>query len=105
MFVGYTLGIPDGPHNPSADQSLMKLNNDAVNTIFGIDHVAFNTNQGGYHTDIHFVTQTMDPAAVLGFGQLYTKTLAGDQALFFESGGGKITQLTGGVAPSPVANG
>jgi hypothetical protein len=105
MYVGYTLGIPDGPHNPSADQPLMQMNNDAINTLIGIDHIAFNANLGGYHNDIHFVTQAMDPVKIGGIGQLYTKTISSDVGLFFESGNGVVTQLTGGIAPNPVANG
>lgn len=101
----YTLGIPNGPNNPSNDQPNMKVNNDNIENLISVDHVGFNVNNGGYHTDIHMVPQGGDPAALPGFGQLYSKTSGGDQELFFESGGGVITQLTGGVAPSPNPNG
>ena len=91
----YTLGIPNGPNDPSNDQPNMKINNDNISAIIGVDHVTFNQNNGGYHTDIHQIPLGGDPGAMSGIGQIYSKTLGSDQSLFYESGAGIITQLTG----------
>ena len=66
--VTYNLGIPDADNNPSVDQPNMKVNNDAVNTLFSVEHYGFNNNLGGQHKKIIFpenntsVAQT-DPAS------------------------------------------
>ena len=58
------------------------------------------TNPDGYHTVIHHVTQVADPAVIAAVGQIYTKNvtvgITTDTQLFFESGLGVISQLTGG---------
>jgi hypothetical protein len=98
----YIRNIPFSTNNPAADQPNMLTNTNSISSIIAVDHLGFNTAQGsesdGYHTVIHFSTQGGDPAAIGTIGQLYTKTLTignQDQCLFFESGGGRITQLTG----------
>ena len=45
----YTVGIPDAPNDPSADQPNMKVNNDSNDGIWKIDHYGFRNNNGGYH--------------------------------------------------------
>ena len=122
MFVAYNTNIPKAPDNPSFDQPIMKANTLAVNTLFNIDHLPFNTNFGGYHTVIHQTTfsnvanfppnnfntiqgatSTKVPAAN-GFGQLISAQVqigaTTDEVLLFESGGGRITQLTAVAAPA-----
>lgn len=97
MTINYILGIPDAPNDPSVDQPDMKTNNDAIPQLIDIDHIGFNdtTFPNGYHDVIHQPPQVADPAAVPGIGQTYVKTVSGDQQLFFESGAGVISNLTG----------
>jgi hypothetical protein len=94
----YTSDIPFATHKPSVDQPNMKENTNSIKSIIGTDHLTFLTASGsevdGYHKVIHFANQSGDPAAIVGTGQLYTKTELGDQQLFYRSGGGTITQLT-----------
>lgn len=94
----FTIGIPDGPNNPSQDQPKMKINNDSIERIIREDHYGFNDNLGGYHNVIHQpeVLANIAPVAILGIGQTYVKTIAGDQELFYKSGGDVETQLTAG---------
>lgn len=94
----YNRNIPFSTNSPAADQPNMLTNTNSTYSLIDVDHNSFEVNDGGYHKVIHFATQGGDPGAVAGIGQLYTKTLTignTDQCLFFESGGGRITQLTG----------
>ena len=91
--------IPASGNNPSADQPTMLANNVATQGIIAVDHVGYNMPDGGYHTIIHQVpyVPTMlnpDPAPTSGFGQIYQKTISGDQQLFYESGNGVISQIS-----------
>lgn len=100
----YTTNIPLGTNKPSVDQPNMQINTNSINSIIGTDHLTFGTATGsevdGWHTVIHSVPQVSDPVAITGFGQIYTKTVSSDQQLFYESGGGIISQLTSSIAPS-----
>jgi len=53
-MITYNRDIPDGPHNPSADQPLMKDDTNAIDDIIAVDHRTFNENASGYHKSIHF---------------------------------------------------
>lgn len=123
MNVGYTLGIPNRPDSPSQDQPNMKINNDAINTIFGVDHISFNQNNGGYHTVVHetcFSTiasngpynyprpanpgnNTNLPPSIGLTGQIVTAQCddgnSPDEMLWFVTGGGKQIQLTSNINP------
>jgi len=108
MSIPYNFGIPNPPNNPSADVPLMQINANSIFNFVAIDHVGFNTaiSSSGYHNVIHFSNQAADPGTIAGVGQLYTKTVTGDQNLFYESGLGKIYQLTNtNVTISATANG
>ena len=97
----FTFTIPAAANNPSTDQGPMLIDNASIVGWSAVDHLGYNTNNGGIHNVIHFNDQGVtDPGAIAGFGQEYTKTIAGDQQLFYESGAGIISQLTGPVAPS-----
>jgi hypothetical protein len=72
----------------------MQANNLAIFNILNVDHIGFNENLGGYHTVIHQPPQNENPTVVTGIGQTFTKTEAGDQQLFYESGNGVVTQLS-----------
>ncbi len=98
----YNLNIPNGPDNPSADWPLMQTNTNSTSQIIGVDHVTFETNNGGYHTDIHMIPQA-PPSAISGIGQLFTQNVTvnsiTDTQLFFQTGiTGGLSQLTGNHA-------
>jgi hypothetical protein len=94
--VAYHNNIPAAGNDPSADQPLMLTNTNSIPILLGIDHVGFGNNEslGGYHKIVHFFLQNADPAKIQYTGQLYTKTVSGDQQLFYETGLGTISQLT-----------
>lgn len=110
VLIPYTLGIPDGPNNPSQDQPNMKLNNDAIAQFLAVDHIPFDVNNSGFHKVIHQLDNGSDPVPINSppTGQLYTKNVtitnsAGsvtDTQLFQETGLGTISQLTGSNAAS-----
>lgn len=101
----YTRDIPFASNNPSVDQPKMQTNTDSIDSLIGVDHVSFNQNLGGYHTVIHQQASpgNADPAPIALTGQTYVKDVTNgittDQALFFESGGGRVTQLTSFGSP------
>lgn len=108
----FTQTIPAAPNNPSNDQPLMLQNNAATFGWAAVDHLGFNTNNGGYHNVVHWNNQLVDPPLLTGFGQLYTKSVTQgtvpvtDNQLFYQSAQvgtnplfGVITQLTGPLAP------
>jgi hypothetical protein len=112
MNLDYTRDIPDGPHNPSADQGPMKTNTNSIDTLLAVDHYSFNDNNGGYHDIIHFPRRSPsnDPATIALIGQEYTKTViptggVADEQLFYKSALGIITQLTGPNAALASENG
>lgn len=84
----YTRDIPFPSHNPSNDQPPMRVNTNSTDDIFEVDHYSFNVNNGGYHKVIRQPIQLVDPGALANIGQTYTKTLDGEQNLYFESGTG-----------------
>lgn len=92
----YTLGIPAADHNPSVDQPDMQINNDSIASIIDVDHYGFNdgSNFSGYHDVIRLPPKLADPAAITGIGQIYTKTISGDQQLYYESGNGVVGLLS-----------
>lgn len=69
----YTKQIPDGPHNPSADQPLMKVNTNSTNDIIDVDHYTFNNSNGGLHKQSTYVAQTVPTTASPQLA-LYSKT-------------------------------
>lgn len=112
MTIGYKLGIPEGPDNPSNDQPDMKINNDNIAKFVAIDHIPFGVANSGYHTVIHqkpYLNNTWNPAAPGGtppaiagveqvFSMNYTPNYPAaptDTQLFSKTGGGGISQLTG----------
>lgn len=47
--------IPAASHNPSTDQPIMLANNVSDDSIWAIDHIGYNANNGGTHTQITFI--------------------------------------------------
>lgn len=103
----YNKNIPLSTNKPSVDQPNMQTNTNSISSIISTDHLTFGTATGnqidGMHTVVRLaVPQGSDPVAIGTIGQIYTKTLTiggnSDQCLFFESGGGRIVQLTSFVS-------
>lgn len=105
MSFTYTNAIPVGTNNPSQDWTNMNTNTTSISGLIAVDHIGFNTANGGYHNVVHFSNQSVDPGTIAGVGQEYTKTVGSDQQLFYRSGGGVITQLTGPNAAVASGNG
>ena len=101
-FLAYNQNIPDGPHNPSADWPLMQTNTNSTFNWVEEDHFGFLNNQGGWHNLLHIPPQENDPAEIGGVGQFYTKNYTvgdtTDTQLYFRTGLGGISQLTGNAA-------
>jgi hypothetical protein len=98
----YIRDIPDGPNNPSNDQPNMKTNNNSIESTIKMDHVGFNKDNSGYHTIIHQVRQTVDPALIPMINQLFCKNYTPDTTggvadvqLFSANGAGGVVQMTG----------
>ena len=124
MSSPYQPGIPTGTVNLNVDYQNIQSNFQQLNTIFGVDHVPFDNvapPPNGYHQSIHLnpvsTTATnppnnqpvLPPATTAGFGQLFSSQINQgpntDQVLYFLSGGGRLTQLTGTAAPLAAQNG
>lgn len=107
MNLTYIRDIPSSPNNPSNDQPIMKVNDNSIDSILTIDHFGFNDNQGGYHNVIHQPSQNpnVNPATIATIGQLYVRTIGLDQQLFYKSGNGIVTQLTGPTQSAATPNG
>lgn len=72
-MVTYNLDIPNPPDNPSLDVPLMKTNTNSINTILAVDHIPFNTANGGTHKQVTFISENAagpqtDPTSVLFTG-------------------------------------
>lgn len=98
--IAYQTGIPNPPDDPSQDVAIMQANANAINQIIAVDHIGFNVLKSGYHDVIKQPPKIVDPLVLVGIGQTYTKTIGGDQNLFYETGNGIINQLTGNFTPT-----
>lgn len=116
----YQPGIPTGTVDLDVDYLNIQANFQQLDTSFGIDHLPFSnqTAQNGYHTSIHLnpvSTTTTNPpnnqppvlpTVTPGFGQVFSCEINDgintDEALYFLTGGNRLTQLTRNFAP--VAN-
>jgi len=86
MTITYTLGIPNGPNDPSDDQPLMQVNNDANAQIWGVDHITFNDDEfpNGTHVSVTFTVPGSDPALNANQTQLYSKSF-GNATTYLET--------------------
>ena len=58
----YNVDIPDGPHNPSSDQPLMKTNTNSTKSIIGVDHYTFQeATKDGWHKQSTYLSTTPTP--------------------------------------------
>jgi len=119
----YQPNIPTGFVDLDLDYQSLQGNFQQLDTTFGIDHTLFsnNTAQNGYHTNIHMIPHSTTvtnppnnqpvaaPSAVAGYGQLFDATINDgintDQALYFLTGGNRLTQLTSNFQPVSSNNG
>lgn len=108
----YVQGYPQDGSTLGQSKAQIRTNLDSTFQTLGVDHINNNGDPGsqprGYHTVAHFVPQAGDPAAIAGYGQLYSKSVNSvttDTALFWETGAGLITQLTSNFTPTASTNG
>lgn len=89
-MVTYNLNIPNPPDNPSLDVPLMKTNTNAVDTILAVDHVSFNTANGGTHKQVTFISENAPGLPVDPSSTLYTGagTASTNADLFFRNASG-----------------
>jgi hypothetical protein len=87
MTIPYTTGIPDSGHAPSADQPLMKVNNDNNFQIWGIDHYSFNdtTAPNGEHKAVTFPLTQSTPTLSTLQTQIYPQTFTGSSKNILET--------------------
>lgn len=74
MSFTYLRDIPDGPNNPSNDQPNMKINTNSTDDILAVDHVSFNTANGGTHKQSTYVNKFPPGAQVDPVSILYTNS-------------------------------
>lgn len=118
----YQPGIPTGTVNLDQDYQNIQDNFQQLNTTYGSDHVAYSiAPDNGYHKAIHFVSASTTvsnpprnqpvaaPAAVPARGEIFSAQINDnidtDEALYFQSGGGKVMQLTRNFVPRANARG
>jgi hypothetical protein len=112
----YQPGIPTGTVDLDQDYQNLQNNFQQLDTTFAVDHVAFSvTENNGYHRAVHMVpvstTSTNPPknqpingyTATPGLGQILDAQINDgydtDEALFFLTGGNKLSQLTSNIVP------
>src|SRR5258705_11137856 len=98
----YTRDIPFASHNPSADQPVMQINANSIDSLIQEDHFSFNDNQGGWHKVIHQNPEVADPAAIPAIGQTYTKTFDTKQNLYYRSGDGTVYGMVNKSGSLPI---
>ena len=76
--------IPQAGQVPSESQGHLLINFTALNTVFAVDHLAFNAVDGGEHQQVTLNSVVGDPGLADPKCSLYIKTIAGDSELFFE---------------------
>lgn len=107
MSFPINVNIPNTPNDPADDQPEIKKNFANISGYLTVDHIAPGALNNGFHKVIHQPAQNpnVDPAPIAGVGQTYTKTVGSDVQLFYESGLGAVTQLTGPKQPLVTAIG
>ena len=76
--------IPQAGDRPSGSQGQLLTNFAALNTVFAVDHLAFNAVDGGEHQQVTLNSVVGDPGLADPKCSLYIKTIAGDSELSFE---------------------
>lgn len=70
MTFTFNTNIPAANNDPSVDQPDMLVNNQSTNSIIAVDHISFNTANGGQHKQVTFNNKNTpgaqtDPQSVL----------------------------------------
>src|SRR5580658_4844228 len=101
MSFAYNSGIPAANNNPSNDQDPMQKNFLTISNWVNVDHFGFGQQGGfnGYHDVIHQVPVLSAPATIAGIGQYFSQAVTFNSVsamqLFYLSGGGQLSQITG----------
>lgn len=126
--MSYQPNIPTGTVELDIDYQNLQNNFSQLDAQFGIDHIPFSNTSGtppaginGYHTSIHFNPQStvatnppnnnppVVPATTPGFSQLFAVQINDginpDEAMYYLTGGGRLTQMTRNFQPTIAANG
>lgn len=67
----FNTNVPFATDDPSDDQPDMKINNQSTNDILAVNHVTFNTANGGMHTRVDYVN-TLTPGSVVDIDPIST---------------------------------
>lgn len=100
MTFSFNQNIPAANNDPADDQPLMLQNNLSTFDIIEVDHVGFNTVNGGYHSQVTFSANQSAPGFGTGVSDLFVNAVSGISELFFQNSAG-TQQLTG----QPIING
>ena len=97
-MVDFDAEVPQNNESPAIFPPENRSNMGQLYKVVNANH-QFNTtamSTDGYHKVIQFVTQSGDPAAIAGGGQLYTKSEGGEVNLYYRAGSlvGTITRLS-----------
>lgn len=103
MTFSYNTGVPATNNDPSVDQPDMLINTQSINDIIGVDHVTFNSANGGTHNQVTLNRLAAKPTVTGTQTALYSKLSGSSSQLFFETSAGTEIQMTGQV--SVAANG
>lgn len=57
----FDTGIPNANNNPSIDQPGMQINNVSIDGILAVDHVSFETDDGGTHKKVTYINKITSP--------------------------------------------
>ena len=102
MTLNWIMGIPAATDNPSESQPDMLANNNILPDYLAVDHIRFGEGRSGYHKVVHLTNQPT-PANESNVGTLYATTMDDgiqpDEVLFYQTGGGRIMQMTRNFTP------
>ncbi len=104
----FTATIPQATDQISQSQALILANNQAVNELISVDHVAFNTpNIFGQHKKVTFPVQNPAPVPALGTLNLYNflEPIANQNQLYFTDALGNTYPASGSGVGSTATNG
>lgn len=55
---GYNNNVPNGPDDPADDQPEMLTNTQSISGLINVDHVNFNTDNGGFHKQSTYLQES-----------------------------------------------
>jgi hypothetical protein len=121
MSTPYNPLVPTGLVDLDTDYKNLQLNFAQADTTMNVDHVPFSVAAlNGYHKVIHMTSfssvasnppnnQPVVAPPNAGVGELFCAQINdginADEALYYQSGGGRITQLTRNLTPVSSTNG